>query len=207
MQSDSKRVAVILAGGSGERFLPLSHHAPPKQLLRLTSPDETLLEEAVRRIVPLVGHDSVYIATGRNLVDPIRDSAIIPAEHVLAEPLKRDTLGAIVWTVANLLAAHPDGTKITLAILTADHKIGEPELLRETVSSAMELAETTGGLVTIGIAPTRPETGFGYIELDRTQTVAADSYRARSFREKPVAAEAEAFLLSGDFLWNSGMFF
>jgi mannose-1-phosphate guanylyltransferase len=204
---ESKRVAVILAGGSGERFWPLSNSERPKQLLKLTHPDETLLEEAVRRIVPLVGHDHVFIATGRNLAAPVRESSIVPAEHVIVEPTKRDTMGALAWVAASLAASHPEGTSLTLAVLTADHKIGDPELFRATVNRALELAESTEGLVTIGIAPTRPETGFGYIEVDRTHDVGDDAFRARSFREKPTPEAAERYLLSGDFLWNSGMFF
>jgi mannose-1-phosphate guanylyltransferase len=180
---EAKRIAVILAGGSGERFWPLSRKGRPKQLLKLTNPDETLLEEAVKRIKPLVGHDQVYIAA------------------------KRDTLGALAWVAASLLAAHPDGMPITLAILTADHKIGDAQLFRDTVQRALDLAESTNGLVTIGIAPTRPETGYGYVELDRMHPVGDDAFRAKSFREKPDQESAEGYLLSGDFLWNSGMFF
>jgi mannose-1-phosphate guanylyltransferase len=204
---ESKRVAIILAGGSGERFWPLSRPGRPKQLLKLTSPDETLLEEAVRRIVPVVGHNNVYIATGRGLSEAIKDSAIVPAEHVLAEPARRDTLGALAWVAAELRAAHPNEMSLTLAILTADHKIGDPELFQATVNRAMDLAERTEGLVTIGVVPTRPETGFGYIEVDRAHPMGEDSYRTKSYREKPNLEAAESYLVSGDFLWSSGMFF
>lgn len=200
-----KRVAVIMAGGSGERFWPLSRVSRPKQLLRLTDPNRTLLEEAVQRIEPLVGADSVYVITGRHLEEPIRESGALKGESILAEPMKRNTLGALVWVAAQWIAR--GATDVTFAILTADHKIGDAGAFRETVSKAMETAELTGALVTCGVTPTRPETGYGYVELDRGQTVTTGAIKAVGFREKPDVQTAAEYVLSGRFLWNSGMFF
>lgn len=202
------RIAVIMAGGSGERFWPLSRPDRPKQLLKLTSPDETMLEEAVNRISPLVGDDNVYVATSSTLHETIRGADVVPEVRVLAEPLRRNTLGCLVWVAASLLANDDHG--VSVAVLTADHKINEPEKFRKTVEMALETAERTGGLVTIGIRPDRPETGYGYVEYDpeRTERVGdREAYASRSFREKPDLATAESFVSSGNFLWNAGMFF
>lgn len=198
-------MAFIMAGGSGERFWPLSRVKRPKQLLKLTSPTETLLEEAVNRVAPLVQRENVGIITGRHLLDPIQEAACVNSNMLLAEPNKRNTLGALIWVAANLIARNE--TDSSLAILTADHKIDDAEAFRETVRKAMETAEETGALVTCGIKPTRPEIGYGYIELDRDSTLQNGAIHSNGFREKPNAETAVQFVESGSFLWNSGMFF
>lgn len=167
-----------------------------------------MLEEAVCRIRPLVG-DEVYVSTSKTLEGVIQEAEAVPPGRVLAEPARRNTLGAIVWVAASLLAR--GAGEATLAILTADHKIDEPDRFRATVAVAMDVAESTGGLVTLGITPDRPETGYGYIEVDRSASVsAADgrlAYRSRRFLEKPSLETAEEFVASGNYLWNAGMFF
>lgn len=200
----SKRLAFIMAGGSGERFWPLSRAKRPKQLLKLTSRSQSLLEEAVTRAIPLFGPGGLYVITGRNLQGSIIESNVLPKSQVLAEPSKRNTLGALIWVAANLVAR--GDRDATLAILTADHKIDDADAFRANVALAMETAEETGGLVTCGITPTRPETGYGYIEPDLNQKLRHNVYRAKGFREKPDAATAAGYVEAG-FLWNSGMFF
>ncbi len=199
-----------MAGGSGERFWPLSRRDRPKQLLRLTDPDKTMLDEAVHRIEPLVGEGNVLIATATHLQEPIRKAGLVTDENVVAEPDKRNTLGALVWLAATL-AAREGGldAQISLAILTADHKIDDPMTFRKDVELAMQVAEGTGGLVTLGIPPTRPETGYGYIEAAPQDEVTKgrDVFPVASFREKPDLATAEEFVRRGEFTWNSGMFF
>lgn len=199
------RLAIIMAGGSGERFWPLSHAKRPKQLLKLTHPEQTLLEEAVHRISPLIRGENVYIATTRLLEEAIRAEGGVLAGNVFAEPEKRNTLGCLCWVSANLLARFPD-QPLTLAVLTADHKIGNPDLFRSTVETALSTAERTGALVTIGIEPTRPETGYGYIQMAEADGEEL-TRRARAFHEKPTLPKAEEYLAEGDYLWNSGMFF
>ena len=196
------RYAVIMAGGAGERFWPASRQSRPKQLLKLTHPEETLLEEAVNRIMPLVGHNNVLIATGTPLEQPIREADLLPADAIIVEPDRRNTLGCLCWVAANLMARHPDH-QVSMAVLTADHKIGHPEAFRQTVDRALTSAEATGGLLTLGVVPTRPETGYGYIEMGEGEGVR----RVASFREKPELELAKEFVASGHFLWNSGMFF
>ncbi len=197
-----------MAGGSGERFWPLSTATRPKQLLRLTNPDRTMIEEAVDRLVPIVGVDGVFISTTIPLAGPIGAAGVVDESRILAEPLRRNTLGALVWVVASLLSRGE--TEASVAIVTADHAIGEPSRFAGTVSAALEAAELTGGLVTIGVTPDRAETGYGYIERDETAVSLTDgrlAHAARSFREKPDAATAKEYVEAGRFLWNAGMFF
>ncbi len=204
------RTAVIMAGGSGERFWPLSRRSRPKQLLRLTAPDRSLLQEAVRRILPLIPPERVFIVTGKHLVDPIRKAQPgVPPENVLAEPLKRNTSGCLVFAAAAIpvrLGLGPEA--VTMAVLTADHRIGDDAGFRRTVQRALDAAETTGALGTIGIRPTRPETGYGYIETPAAaQPAAPGVLPVVRFHEKPDIPTARRYLEAGRFLWNSGMFF
>ncbi len=213
------RLAAIMAGGSGERFWPLSRKERPKQLLRLTDPDRTMLHEAVERIEPLVGAGHVLVATAPHLQGPIREAGLVAPGDVLAEPDRRNTLGALVWLAASLAARHSEAggdgwsEPVTLAILTADHKIDDPQTFRKDVDLALRVAEATGGVVTLGIPPDRPETGYGYIEsAPQTDEIkrafpGETVFPVASFREKPSLATAEGFLRLGTFTWNSGMFF
>ncbi|MCW5943222.1 MAG: mannose-1-phosphate guanylyltransferase [Fimbriimonadaceae bacterium] len=202
------RYAVIMAGGSGERFWPVSRKSRPKQFLPLGARGKTMLEEAVERIVPLVGAERTVVATVPHLTmkaDEILDGAV----EVFAEPLKRNTAGALVWAAAHI-EARVGSREATMAVLTSDHRIGPAERFRSCVDAAFALAERDATLVTIGIEPTRPETGFGYIEIDgdTIESVGEESvYRVRAFREKPSLERAKEFLGHGDFYWNSGMFF
>lgn len=202
-----RRVAIIMAGGSGERFWPLSRVKRPKQLLCLTSDRQTLLEEAVERILPLIPADNVYIATSRILAPAIRAAGLpIPPENVLAEPAKRNTTGCLAWAAAQLVARYPN-QEISMAILTADHLIGEPARFRACVKGALVACEKDNALVTIGIRPTRPETGYGYIETGRRTRDRKGAVPVVRFREKPNLEQAEDFVASGRYCWNSGMFF
>jgi mannose-1-phosphate guanylyltransferase len=201
------RIAVVMAGGSGERFWPLSRAGRPKQLLPLTHASMSMLEEAVRRIEPLVGSSNVFIATSAFLQESIGSTGLVPAARLFAEPDRRNTLGALVWVAAQIMALmSKDWMNVSVAVLTADHKIGDANAFRATVATAMSTAEETGGLVTIGVRPTRPETGFGYIEAAGDPDF-TEAHRVVSFREKPALEAAVDMVAAGQFLWNSGMFF
>lgn len=209
------RVAVIMAGGSGERFWPLSRKARPKQLLRLTDPGKTMLAEAVERIAPLIPAGRVFIATAAHLVEPVRKALpALPPENVLGEPCKRNTAGCLAFAAAHILSRFDvPASSLSMAVLTADHCIENPARFLETVGAALSAAETADALCTIGVAPTRPETGYGYIEIPEGAALAADSsgdlpvWPVERFREKPDAATARVFAASGRHFWNSGMFF
>ncbi|MBS1706367.1 MAG: hypothetical protein JST40_10860 [Armatimonadetes bacterium] len=202
-----------MAGGSGERFWPMSRVARPKQLLPLADPEITLLEQTVRRLSPSILPSDTYLATAPHLVQPSMGFlAGLPEANVWAEPHKRNTAGCLVWVAANLIAANPEARKqVSMAVIAADHRITPDEGFRATIDAALDVAEATGGIVTIGIKPDRPETGYGYIEVDSgAEPKGTERVRilpVRQFREKPDRATAEEFLASGNYLWNSGTFF
>lgn len=201
-----KRTAVIMAGGSGERFYPLSRRTRPKQLLPLVHPDKTMIEESIERIAPLIDPSDIFIITSA-VLQPIIRSVVtsVPAENVIAEPHKRNTAPCLALAASVLMARYGKGTEISVAVVTADQFIDDVDTFREQVDQAMKYAETNPVIVTLGITPSRPETGYGYIE--KGPTIHNDVCAVKSFREKPDRATAEEFLRSGLFLWNSGMFF
>ncbi|HVF71088.1 MAG TPA: sugar phosphate nucleotidyltransferase [Chthoniobacterales bacterium] len=200
--------ALILAGGSGERFWPLSRRARPKQLLRLVT-KQTLLEQTVNRLDGLVPPERLLILTNVDQEAAVRELLPdLPAENIVAEPAKRDTAAAVAlgagWVAARDHAA-------TMIVLPADHVIEDVAAFRKTLTAAATAAEETGALVTIGIKPTWACPGYGYIEQGepvRLRGVGAQDavHRVVRFREKPNADLAEAFLRKGNFRWNAGMF-
>jgi mannose-1-phosphate guanylyltransferase len=200
--------ALILAGGSGERFWPLSRRARPKQLLRLVS-DKTLLEETLARLEGLVPYERILILTNTEQENAVRRLlGSFLKENIIAEPVKRDTAAAVAlgtgWVVARDHSA-------TMLVLPADHVISNRSAFQETLALAVDAAEDTGELVTIGIKPTWACPGYGYIEQgksvrlrNRPDTDAI--HRVLRFREKPNRDLAESFLRKGNFRWNAGMF-
>lgn len=193
-----------MAGGSGERFWPASRASMPKQLLNLGDPNRSLLQEAVARVEPLVGKGNVSVLIGKPIEATVRASGVVPEANVIVEPAKRNTLGCLCWHAAHLLAE--GRADATLAILTADHKIAPEEAFCASLATAFEAAEATGSLVTLGIRPTRPETGYGYIEVADGSSPSGVAYPVAAFREKPDLATAETYVAGGKHFWNSGMF-
>ena len=208
------RVAVIMAGGSGERFWPLSRRNHPKQLLRLTSPTQSMLAEAVARIAPQIPPERIYIATGEHLVEAVRQASIgVPDDNVIAEPCMRNTAGCLAYAAAHILAHHGvDPAALSMAVVTADHLIGDSERFRQTLEVALDTAETRDVLATHGVVPTRPETGYGYIQAKDIEHPIREAagipvYEVAAFHEKPSHEKAEDFIATGSYFWNSGMFF
>ena len=208
---------VIMAGGSGERFWPLSRIHKPKQLLRLTSPSQTMIEEAIDRISPLVPSDRIkpLVPSDRILIitsEVLRETIVkalpsIPPENVIAEPAKRNTAPCLALASA-IIRQRENGNDALMAVLAADHFIGDADAFRADVEKALAYAEANDALVTMGIQPTRPETGYGYIQILRgPQDDKFAIHRVEQFREKPTLELAREFLASGNYLWNSGMFF
>ena len=199
------RYAVIMAGGKGERFWPLSTSKHPKQLLALVG-DKPLIAQAVDRLEGLVPPENVFVVTNAELVDATRAAApLLPPENIVGEPIGRDTAAAVACGGALVKAQDEHGV---FAVLTADQVMGDLEVFSATLRGGMDLAEQNDVLVTIGIEPTFPSTGFGYIESGETfQTVEKVEYRkAVRFVEKPEEDTATEYLSSGKFYWNSGMF-
>ncbi|HLK35862.1 MAG TPA: mannose-1-phosphate guanylyltransferase [Polyangiaceae bacterium] len=195
--------AVILAGGSGTRFWPASRRHLPKQLLPLAgATDEPLIAATVRRIGPLVPPERVWIATSASLVDATSAALPhVPRQQFLAEPVGRNTAPCIGWASATIARKDPDAL---VAVMPADHYIPDEKGFLEVVARALDAAQD-GWLTTVGIVPTRPETGYGYIEVG--EDLGRGARKALRFVEKPDRARAEAFVAGGRHLWNAGMFF
>ncbi|HXP34819.1 MAG TPA: sugar phosphate nucleotidyltransferase [Chthoniobacterales bacterium] len=199
--------ALILAGGSGERFWPLSRRNRPKQLLRLIS-ERTLLEETIARLDGFVPSERILILTNVEQEKAVRDLLkSFPKQNIIAEPAKRDTAAAVALG-AGWVAARDHGA--TMLVLPADHVIADRAAFQETMKTAAAAAEETGALVTIGIKPTWACPGFGYIEQGEPVRLRGDDkiavHRVVRFREKPNTDLAESFLRKGNFRWNAGMF-
>jgi mannose-1-phosphate guanylyltransferase len=199
------RYAVIMAGGKGERFWPLSTSKHPKQLLALVG-DQPLIAQAVDRLDGLIPPENVFVVTNADLVEATRQAApMLPPENIVGEPVGRDTAAAVACGGALVGARDPQAV---FAVLTADQVMGNLDVFKATLRGGMNLAEKNEILVTIGIQPTFPSTGFGYIESGETFDTAEGIRfkKAVRFVEKPDAVTAQSYLDTGRFFWNSGMF-
>ncbi|MGE3632022.1 MAG: mannose-1-phosphate guanylyltransferase [Sandaracinaceae bacterium] len=196
---------VVMAGGSGTRFWPLSRAVRPKQLLRLASPDETLLGATVRRVrdiaerVLIVTSERLERATYHALMSETPPTEAVP--EIMAEPIGRNTAPCIGWACVRIARIDPSAV---CAVLPADHHIGDEPAYRDAIARAARSAKS-GGIVTIGIRPSRPETGYGYLQMGEARGDGV--YECVRFVEKPTRERAEELLAGGDHLWNSGMFF
>jgi len=198
--------AVLLAGGRGTRFWPRSRMRTPKQLLNIAG-NETMLRETVARLKPIVPLRDFWIVTNAEQSAGVRrELRGVPAKQILAEPIGRNTAAAIGLAAIHLVRKHGDAL---MAVLPADSYVADVPRYRKLVRAALDLAGTPGNLVVLGISPSRPETGFGYIErggvLARPRGTAA--YAVRRFTEKPQPSVARKYVESGKYLWNAGMFF
>lgn len=203
----SHRYALILAGGSGQRFWPVSRDTLPKQLLRLFG-GKTLLELTLERLDGLVPRENILILTNQQQEAAVRAIASgLPAENIVAEPDKRDTAPAVALGVGLVLRRDPTAT---MMVLPADHLIRDVQEYQRVLDTAMRAAEGGHCLVTIGIKPAWPCPSYGYVERGRAVPVAGVSemqvFEVARFREKPNPDLAEFFLSQGNFSWNAGMF-
>lgn len=209
MNSSPPRYALILAGGSGQRFWPISRDALPKQLLKLFG-DRTLLELTVERLDGVVPKENILILTNTQQEAAVR--ALLPGlppGNIIAEPEKRDTAPAIALGVGWIAAREPEAT---MMVLPADHLINDRAAFQNVLRGAAETAEVSGALVTIGIKPTWPCPSYGYVERGQRNSFPGTKeevaiYDVKRFREKPNVELAEHFLAQGNFSWNAGMFF
>jgi mannose-1-phosphate guanylyltransferase len=194
--------ALILAGGSGTRFWPLSRKSRPKQLLALEG-ERTLLRETVERLRPLVEPESIWICTTRALEEAVRrDVPEVPPGQILLEPEGRNTAPAIGWSVRSM---PEEARRGPVAVLPADHRIGDPAAFRAVLEQAARIVERDDRVMTLGVTPRWAETGYGYLELE-PEAAAGGSRRVRRFVEKPTPEKAEEFVRSGNYLWNAGIF-
>lgn len=201
-RTDAELWAVVLAGGIGSRFWPVSTPRRPKQLLPLAG-ERALLGQAVSRIPPLVPLERVRILTGEALAAPILDALPeLAPENLLLEPRARGTAPVLAWAAAEIARRDPDAVMLSLH---ADHVIHPEAQFRSLLAGTAALSAETGRLFTIGIAPDRPETGYGYIRPGPEIPGPVEAYVVDRFVEKPDRATAEAYVAEG-YLWNSGIF-
>lgn len=200
--------AVILAGGSGTRFWPLSRRRRPKQLLKLFG-SESLLEQAAGRLDGLIPPARIYVFASKTIrTEVCRQLSRISSRQIVAEPASRNTAPAIGLAACEILHRDPEGLMV---VLPSDHLVARPAVLRRALRAGCQLAFERGCSVVIGITPTRPETGYGYIRLGRLgkterRIAGLEIFPVRQFTEKPAAAVALRYFRSGDYLWNGGMF-
>jgi mannose-1-phosphate guanylyltransferase len=202
MTNSEKAYAVIMAGGSGTRFWPLSRSDRPKQFLALGPDERSLLRATAERVWDVLPAERTFVVTSEQLREHVeRELPELRPEQILAEPEGRNTAPCIGWAATHVKRLDEDAI---MAVLPADHYIRETEAYVDTLRRGLEAA-THGDYVTIGIRPGRAETGYGYIEVG--SEIDPGVFRARRFVEKPNRQRAEQFVANGNFLWNSGMFF
>ncbi len=197
--------ALIMAGGAGTRLWPLSRQSHPKPLIPLVEDRRSMFQIAVDRLKPLFPLDHILVVASKDLMPQLQEQVPqLPPRNFIVEPVGRDTAPAV--GLGAIHVRHRDA-KAVMAVLTADHYIADEEMFRRVLVAAIEVA-SGGGIVTLGIKPDYPATGFGYIERgEHDRTIGGiDVYRLRAFHEKPDQDTAAAYLASGEYSWNSGMF-
>jgi mannose-1-phosphate guanylyltransferase len=198
--------AVLLAGGRGTRFWPRSRTRTPKQLLNITG-RATMLSQTVNRLLPVFGTRNFWVVTNTEQAAAVRkELRIVAASHILAEPVGRNTAAAIGLAAIHLIREHGDAV---MAVLPSDSYVADPARYRALVRVAVSLARRPGNLLVLGIPPTRPETGYGYIERGELSVRTTDTraFTVRRFTEKPEPRLARKYVASGRYSWNAGMFF
>jgi mannose-1-phosphate guanylyltransferase len=199
--------AVILAGGRGTRFWPRSRMRTPKQLLNIIG-KETMLEQTVARLRPIIPPERVWTVTNSEQAVALKKQLPVAArKRVLTEPLGRNTAAAIALAAVHV--RHAAKGDALMAVLPADHFIAQPDKYRKIVNAALELAREPGRMIVLGIPPTRPDTGFGYVEGmgEALNSGVFSAFAVRRFTEKPAIDLARQYVTSGNYHWNAGMFF
>lgn len=198
-----KKTALIMAGGRGERFWPRSRKNLPKQFLSLTDDGKTMIQLTVERILPLVALEDIYIATNQDYKALVREQLPdLPEENILCEPVGRNTAPCIGLGAVHMAKKYGDATML---VLPSDHLIKYHTIFLNTLSDACEVAEQGDNLVTIGITPDAPETGYGYIKFLPDQMLGR-AFAVERFVEKPDLETAKEYLATEQYFWNSGMF-
>ncbi len=197
---------VIMAGGVGARFWPLSRNSRPKQFIDILGTGETLIQQTFRRLTTICPPENIFVVTHLNYYDQVIEQlpAILP-EHVLCEPMRRNTAPCIAYATHKINKLNPNAS---IVVAPSDHIILREEEFTRTLMCALKAATENDWLLTLGITPSRPDTGYGYIQFNETNVDAPGCKinKVKTFTEKPHYDLAVSFLQSGDFLWNSGIF-
>jgi mannose-1-phosphate guanylyltransferase len=199
------RYVIIMAGGVGSRFWPLSRREKPKQFLDIIGSGETLIQQTFRRFKKCCPEKNIFVVTNTDHRDMVIEQLKIDPTRVLVEPFRRNTAPCLAYGTFRILKENPDAV---ITVTPADHLIVKEDKFNEVIQSCISFAETNDALVTLGIKPDRPETGYGYIQADQKKPVKGfqNLLKVKTFTEKPDLDLAKVFLESGDFYWNSGIF-
>ncbi len=193
---------VIMAGGIGSRFWPLSTPEFPKQFIDILGCGRTLIQLTVDRFKGVCPMERFWVVTNAAYVDIVREQLPeMPAEHILAEPAARNTAPCIAWACWRIREEDPDANVV---VTPADAVVMNPEEFRRVINNALTFTNLNDAIVTIGITPSRPETGYGYVEA--SDAVEGEIRRVAAFKEKPQREVAEQYLAAGNYLWNAGIF-
>ena len=202
MQNKNHYVA-IMAGGIGSRFWPMSRTSLPKQFLDVLNTGKTLVQWTYERYAKFIPAENIYIVTSEEYVDIVKTQLpMLPIDNILAEPSKKNTAPCIAYISFKLAQINPDAKCI---VAPSDHLILEEDRFQSIALEALDFEDHIKALVTLGIQPTHPNTGYGYIQYEGLE-VAKDVFKVKTFTEKPDLEIAKSFLESGDFLWNAGIF-
>jgi mannose-1-phosphate guanylyltransferase len=202
MQNKNHYVA-IMAGGIGSRFWPMSRTALPKQFLDVLNTGKTLVQWTYERYAKFIPAENIFIVTSEEYVDIVKTQLpMLPIDNILAEPSKKNTAPCIAYISFKLAQINPDAKCI---VAPSDHLILEEERFQAIVLQALDFVDNIKALATLGIKPTHPNTGYGYIQYEGLE-VTKDVYKVKTFTEKPDVEIAKSFIESGDFLWNAGIF-
>lgn len=201
----NNKYVIIMAGGVGSRFWPLSRREKPKQFLDILGTGQTLLQQTFNRFRNTCSENNIFVVTSAAHKDIVVDQLGIDPSRVLAEPFRRNTAPCLAYGTFRILKEDPDAL---IAVTPADHLILKEDKFCEELQTCFKFASENDALVTLGIKPNRPETGYGYIQADRKRPVKAydNLLKVKTFTEKPDIDLAKVFLQSGDFYWNSGIF-
>ncbi|HZY25715.1 MAG TPA: mannose-1-phosphate guanylyltransferase [Bacteroidales bacterium] len=199
------RYVIIMAGGVGSRFWPLSRREKPKQFLDIVGTGETLIQQTYRRFKKSCPEENIFIVTNAEHKNIVIEQLKIDPSRVLLEPFRRNTAPCLAYGTFRILKENPNAL---IAVTPADHLIVKEDVFSEVIQRCYDFAEKNDALITLGIKPDRPETGYGYIQADQKKPVKGfnNLQKVKTFTEKPDIDLAKVFLESGDFYWNSGIF-
>ena len=196
--------AIIMAGGVGTRFWPKSKKSLPKQFIDILNTGETLIQSTYKRLSNCVRAENIYIVTNKNYSQLCIDQLKIKKENIFLEPIMRNTAPCIAYSSFKIKQKNPEAN---ILVCPSDHVVHDNNLFSEIIGECLKISATSEIIVTLGINPTRPDTGYGYIQYEQNENIDDSKIKkVKTFTEKPSQSLALQFIDSGDFLWNSGMF-
>ena len=196
--------AIIMAGGVGTRFWPKSKKSLPKQFIDILNTGETLIQSTFKRLSNCFRTENIYIVTNKNYAQLCIDQLKIKKENIFLEPIMRNTAPCIAYSSFKIKQKDPEAN---ILVCPSDHIVHDDNLFSEIIEECLKISSTSENIVTLGINPTRPDTGYGYIQYEQNESIDDSKIKkVKTFTEKPSQSLALQFIDSGDFLWNSGMF-